>query len=231
MKHWFFWAIFFIVLGFVAGALIGGRSPYIQEIVQSAHSIDTGKLKEKLPDIGAQKLKEKLSRVDVEKTTEKLADASGIFDLDTCSVIVRFSPNGGCENMVIKVIKNAKKTLDISVYTFTSRPIAQALVDAENRGVYVRVITDYTSSRQRYSKAEYLSRQEIPVKTNGTGSYIMHNKFCVADTAIVLTGSFNWTRSAENKNRENIVVLKSKQLAKRYERDFSRMWSIYPAYR
>ena len=67
---------------------------------------------------------------------------------------VYFSPNGGCQEAVLSEISNAKKSIDIAMYSFTSREIAQALVEAQKRQVKIRIVLDKAQRNETYSKAD-----------------------------------------------------------------------------
>ncbi|BAT71926.1 phospholipase D/Transphosphatidylase [Thermosulfidibacter takaii ABI70S6] len=149
----------------------------------------------------------------------------------TQEVRVFFSPNGGCTDAVIYEIDKAKQTIDVAMYAFTSRPIAQALVRAFKRGVRVRVVMDKKFAQgSRYAKYEYLKRKGIPVKLvspppGPRGRVgLMHHKFAVIDGKVLLTGSFNWTASAEKLNYENLLVFYSQRIAALYEKEFKKFW-------
>src|SRR6185503_11529261 len=92
-------------------------------------------------------------------------------------------------------------------YSFTSRPIAQALIEAKNRGVSVQAVMDKSNESARYTEAVDLVREGIPVRMDGRYA-IMHDKFMVIDGVTVETGSFNFTRAAVERNAENLIVLR-----------------------
>lgn len=152
--------------------------------------------------------------------------ADNVVNLDSCEIAAYFSPRGGCPEAIISVIDNAEKTIDCAIYTFTSREIAQALVRAYKNGVDVRVIMDRNQAAEGYAKKRYLINNDIPARVH-IGDGIMHNKFLVADSTIVITGSFNWTTSADRWNYENLVVIKSPPLAKIYEKQFGKLWKKF----
>ena len=68
---------------------------------------------------------------------------------------VRFSPNGGCTQLVVDTLAQAKQTVFVQAYSFTSAPIAQALVDAGRRGVKVEAILDKSQRTEHYSEEEH----------------------------------------------------------------------------
>ena len=152
--------------------------------------------------------------------------ADNVVSLDSCQIGVYFSPRGGCPEAIVSAIDNAERTIDGAIYTFTSREIAQALVRAYERGISVRIIMDRNQAADGYAKKRYLSNKGIPVRVH-IGDGIMHNKFLVVDSTIVITGSFNWTASADRWNYENIVVIKSSALAQIYEAQFGKLWKKF----
>ncbi len=155
--------------------------------------------------------------------------SSAVFGGD---IRVFFSPKGGCTDAILYEIDKAEKGIDAAVYAFTSRPIAQALVRAKRRGVKIRIIIDKKfCTESRFCKYKYLVKRRIPVKLvsppPGPRGRIglMHNKFAVIDGKVVITGSFNWTASAEKLNYENLLVIYSKKLAQIYEKEFEKLWT------
>lgn len=141
--------------------------------------------------------------------------------VDSEGIAVYFSPHGGCEAAVVDQIESATQTIDMECYSFTSRNISHALVDAQSHGVHVRVIFDKNASTERGSQADFLQNSGIPVYSDGTYA-IAHNKVVVIDNKTVVTGSFNFTRQAENSNAENLLVLSNKPLlAQAYESNFA----------
>ena len=127
---------------------------------------------------------------------------------------------------LVKVISSAKETLDVAIYSFTDTKIADALISAEKNGVKVRVITDGQESKSKYQKKvlNNLKKSGIPVKIN-THSGLMHLKVTVADKKTATTGSFNYTKSAEEKNDEVFVVIKNSDIAKNFSDEFENMWN------
>jgi phosphatidylserine/phosphatidylglycerophosphate/cardiolipin synthase-like enzyme len=130
----------------------------------------------------------------------------------TCSLAlagtirVYFSPNGGCTDAILSQINQAKTEILLQAYSFTSRPIAQALIQAQKRGVKISAVLDKSNRRQKYSAATFLQNMGIPVFIDDRHA-IAHNKIMIIDNRVVITGSFNFTMAAENKNAENLVIL------------------------
>ncbi|CAD6508464.1 phospholipase D family protein [Candidatus Profftia tarda] len=138
---------------------------------------------------------------------------------------VGFSPGQTAKKIVIAAIDEAKISIDLSAYSFTSKPIALALVDAQKRGVNIRVVADKRLNSGKYTAITYLAHQHIPVKLNDKYA-IMHNKFIIIDGHSVETGSFNYTQSAVSRNAENVIYLRNRpDIAEKYIREFNRLWS------
>jgi phosphatidylserine/phosphatidylglycerophosphate/cardiolipin synthase-like enzyme len=128
---------------------------------------------------------------------------------------VYFSPDGGCTEAIIKEIGKAKAEILIQAYSFTSKPIAQAIIKAHKAGVHVEIILDKSNRTAKYSAGDFTAHMGIPTFIDAEHA-IAHNKIMVIDKETVITGSFNFTKAAEEKNAENLLILKSNELAKVY---------------
>lgn len=150
-----------------------------------------------------------------------------VFATETPSISAGFTLSGdhSALTMVLDTINSAKQHIDIAAYSFTSKPIAKALISAKERGVAIRVMADKKSNSGRYTAVTYLANQGIPVRLNEKYS-IMHNKFIIVDGKTVETGSFNFSAAAAKSNAENVILIKSlPTLAKTYEIAFNQLWS------
>jgi len=134
---------------------------------------------------------------------------------------IYFSPNGGATDAIIQQIDAAKTDILVQAYSFTSVPIAKALVDAFKRGVKVEAILDKSQRSEKYTSATFLANSGIPTYIDDKHA-IAHNKIMVIDQETVITGSFNFTKAAEEKNAENLVIIKSKEFAKPYLENWQR---------
>jgi phosphatidylserine/phosphatidylglycerophosphate/cardiolipin synthase-like enzyme len=133
-----------------------------------------------------------------------------------------FSPNQGATALVIKTIRTAKKSIHVAAYSFTSRPIAEALTAAHDRGVDVEVVLD--KSQRRGKMATYIAAHGVPTRINSHYS-IMHDKFMVIDGKTLELGSFNYTAAAEKKNAENVLVIHgNKKVVHDYEAQWRVLW-------
>jgi len=128
---------------------------------------------------------------------------------------VYFSPNGGCTQAIIREIDQAKREILVQAYSFTSSPIAKALLEAHKRGVRVQVILDKSQHTEKYSSADFLANSGIPTRIDPAHA-VAHNKVMIIDGETVITGSFNFTKAAEEKNAENLLVIHDKVLASKY---------------
>ncbi|HBE78996.1 MAG TPA: phospholipase D family protein [Firmicutes bacterium] len=143
---------------------------------------------------------------------------------------VGFSPNGGITDLIIKELDAAKKSIEVQAYSFTSAPIAAALVGANRRGVMVRVILDKSQQTEKYSSATYLTNAGVPVHIDRAFA-IAHNKIMIVDRADVITGSFNFTKAAEQNNAENCLILRgNQQLVDIYVMNWEWRWNETESY-
>jgi phosphatidylserine/phosphatidylglycerophosphate/cardiolipin synthase-like enzyme len=135
--------------------------------------------------------------------------------IQAADIQVYFSPQGGCTEAVVANLDKATNTVLVQAYSFTSAPIAQALVDAHKRGVNVEVILDKSQRTEKYSAADFIQHAGIPTFIDAKHA-IAHNKIMVIDGETVLTGSFNFTKAAEENNAENLLVIQDAALAAKY---------------
>ncbi len=144
---------------------------------------------------------------------------------------VCFVPAGPtCEDLVVAQIAAAQHTILVQAYSFTSRPIADALEQAQRRGVDVRVLVDKSQERERYTDVPDISSAGIPVEVDAIPA-IAHNKVMIFDGARVFTGSFNFTYSAQHRNAENGIVIADPTLARLYTQNWQSRLSVSTAYR
>jgi phosphatidylserine/phosphatidylglycerophosphate/cardiolipin synthase-like enzyme len=139
-----------------------------------------------------------------------------------------FSPTDrAIASAVLPLIRNAKRTLDIAMFFFTSREVAAALVEAHRRGVSIRMILDAGGASNRYSQHHTLCEHGVEVKVENWGGK-SHSKWAVADagerTAAVVFGSMNWTEAGDRNNDENTVYVHSSEFAAPFRVEFEREW-------
>jgi phosphatidylserine/phosphatidylglycerophosphate/cardiolipin synthase-like enzyme len=120
-----------------------------------------------------------------------------------------------CAESIVTRIDESKSEIRVQAYSFTSPPILSALVSAKGRGLDVAVILDKSNDRSgeksRYSGATFVAHAGIPVFIDHQPA-IAHNKIVIIDRHLVITGSYNFTRSAERRNAENVTFIDSVEL-------------------
>lgn len=128
---------------------------------------------------------------------------------------VYFSPNGGCTEAVVREIAAAKTRILVQAYSFTSKPIAEALIAAHKRGVKVAVVLDDSQITALGSRAKILIEAGVEVRFDKAHA-IAHDKVMIIDEGTVITGSFNFTAAAEKSNSENLLVIKNRKIVEQY---------------
>ncbi|GGF01010.1 phospholipase D-like domain-containing protein [Hymenobacter cavernae] len=142
---------------------------------------------------------------------------------------VFFSPGTACLDAILAFINHAAHRLDVCVFTISDDRIAEALLAAHRRGAAIRLLTDNDKLHDQGSDIKSLQAAGVPVRIDRTPNH-MHHKFAVADNRVVLTGSYNWTRSAALANLENLLVTDDATVVQRYSTEFERLWSEMQQY-
>jgi phosphatidylserine/phosphatidylglycerophosphate/cardiolipin synthase-like enzyme len=135
-----------------------------------------------------------------------------------------FSPGNQCVTEVIRQFNAAKSSCDICVFTITDDRITNAILKAHARGITVKIISDDDKSEDLGSDIQQLKRGGVPVKLDRT-PFHMHHKFALFDASQLLTGSFNWTRSATENNEENLIVTADPILVHAFRERFATLWA------
>jgi phosphatidylserine/phosphatidylglycerophosphate/cardiolipin synthase-like enzyme len=124
------------------------------------------------------------------------------------SVEAVFSPGESCRDRLIEEIASARKSIRVQMYIFTSRELADALGEAAKGGVAVTVILDQSCEQMAYAPWKRLLRDGAKVFFDRDHK-VSNNKIMLIDDRTVITGSYNFTKAAEEKNAENILILKN----------------------
>ena len=150
-----------------------------------------------------------------------------IFSFNTLAKTeVYFSLYDNPESIIIKNIDDSKEFINIAMYYFTDREIAQSIIRAKDRGVNIKIYLDRLQVNAEYSKSRYFINNGIEEGIRiSSNNYIMHNKFAVIDDKIVITGSYNWTASAGERNDENLLVIDDENIVKKYQNQFNNLWN------
>ena len=136
-----------------------------------------------------------------------------------------FSPGPDCRIAIEQAMETALDELLICVFTISDDRLSDAIQRAHQNGLTVRVISDNDKMEDKGNDVERLSLSGVDVRIDRSPEH-MHHKFMVVDGRTVLTGSYNWTRSAETRNEENLVVLDDPVLAGRFAEEFNRIWNL-----
>jgi phosphatidylserine/phosphatidylglycerophosphate/cardiolipin synthase-like enzyme len=137
---------------------------------------------------------------------------------------VLFSPNRGATAAIVGIIGEAKKSIRVAACIFTSKEIAQALLDAHKRGVDVQVVVDKINSAAKDSSATFLGNGGILARISYRYG-LMRNSFMVIDGETVQTGSFTYTKIAEHKNAADVIILRNNpEVAARYLQEWQILW-------
>lgn len=150
----------------------------------------------------------------VKSYAARISDAVSASD-----IAVYFSPRGGCTAAIVDELDRARRSIRVQAYSFASAPIAKALVAAKRRGVDVAILMDKSQRLERYSSGDFVAHAGIATFIDGAHA-IAHNKVMIIDGETVLTGSFNFTRAAEDRNAENLLVIHNAALADKYGRNW-----------
>jgi phosphatidylserine/phosphatidylglycerophosphate/cardiolipin synthase-like enzyme len=133
---------------------------------------------------------------------------------------VCFTPGENCTEEIVTAIKQAEHSILVQAYNFTSLPIERALIGAHRRGVDVKIIFDKSQNDPHFKSPRYLRNAGIPILIDSQPA-IAHNKVMIIDDQKVITGSFNFTRAAQTKNAENVLIITDPQLAQHYRKNWS----------
>lgn len=138
-----------------------------------------------------------------------------------------FTPEGPISRTIERLLREARATVDAAMYRITNPRLAQALAQARNRGLRVRLLVDRNKYEETAVTRELLAENPVPFYAiygqRGKGSKL-HHKFAVLDRRIVLTGSYNWTLESEEENHDHVLIIRDPKLVLAYQEEFDRLW-------
>lgn len=140
-----------------------------------------------------------------------------------------FSPGNDCKNAIIDEINKATKSIKICVFTISDNDISRAIEEAYQRRIEIKIITDDDKSNDKGSDIYTLFHSGIEIKTDRSENH-MHHKFAIIDDEILISGSFNWTRSASKYNQENIIITDNSVLISKFQNQFEFLWKSMQHY-
>ncbi|KPK88431.1 MAG: hypothetical protein AMJ88_19030, partial [Anaerolineae bacterium SM23_ 63] len=148
-----------------------------------------------------------------------------VLTIDGIQVEVYFSPDDGVEDRIVDVLRGAEESIDFMVYTFTSDALAEVILERAKGGVDVRGVIEKDQASNPGSDYERLRQAGLDVRLDSNPRN-MHHKVIIIDGSIVITGSFNFSRSAEEHNDENILILYDVGVSQEYLLEFKRIFEI-----
>lgn len=140
-----------------------------------------------------------------------------------------FTRSDSAANAIEELINHARASVDVALYRLSNPQLARALHNAFERGVQVRVVLDRQKYKLTQFSQELLREVEMPYRLlSGRGGRYskMHHKFAVFDDSVVATGSYNWTLESEERNYENLVVLREPEQARKFAHEFEALWAV-----
>ena len=137
---------------------------------------------------------------------------------------VCFSPGEDCLRAIQERLRDARQRADLCVFTLSDDRIAREVIAAHARGVAMRFVTDNDKEFDAGSDVARLRDAGVPIRVDRTDAH-MHHKFALFDGAWLLNGSYNWTRSASERNEENLVITNQPQVVRLFQQQFDKLWN------
>lgn len=134
-----------------------------------------------------------------------------------------FTPHHNCAGRIVDLFRAARTSVDVCVFTITDDRISDAMIQSHRRGVKIRIVTDNDKCFDPGSDIERFCASGLPVRKDRTPNH-MHHKFAIFDGRVLLSGSYNWTRSASQHNEENLLLTSEKRLVEPFRELFDRLW-------
>jgi len=138
-------------------------------------------------------------------------------------VEIYFSPDDGVGAHLVELLGDAQSSIELLAFSLTSDSLAEALLDAAEAGVRVRMVIERDQAGNIGSETQRLEEAGLDVRLDNNPNS-MHHKVIVIDRSIVVTGSYNFSRNAEEFNDENVIILHSRELAADYLVEFNRIF-------
>jgi len=157
-------------------------------------------------------------------STSQLAQQTTNVDGSVIKVIFT-SEDPALEDAIIPIVNSATRTIRFLAFSYTDYPLANAMIQRSQNGVNVAGVFDKTQSGGQGAEIGTLLCAQVPVRQDGNPQF-MHNKIIVVDERYVITGSLNYSTSAETSNDENVIIIDNPDIAKLYMQDFERIWTL-----
>jgi len=143
--------------------------------------------------------------------------------VETC-----FTPAQKCLPKILDEIDKAESSIKMMAYSFTNPKISEALLAAKGRGVNIEILIDKGQFEKNFNQAKFLKKKGIKVKLDNPAG-LAHNKVIIFDNRTLLTGSYNFSKSAEYRNAENLLFISgegSEQVLKNYINNFTDRYNM-----
>lgn len=151
-----------------------------------------------------------------------LATTTAVLQAQT--IETHFSPKGDCQMTIIRELAAATTSIDLCAYHLNNPALCAALADAAARGITVRIDLDTCQELPNDGPSKELKNSKASIKTDATEK-MQHNKYAIIDGKTTITGSYNWSMNAENRNAENLIVIRDTATAAAFAADFQKHWS------
>jgi phosphatidylserine/phosphatidylglycerophosphate/cardiolipin synthase-like enzyme len=144
--------------------------------------------------------------------------------IDSTQVEILFSPDDGLAAKILNLLKNAQKSIYFMAYSFTSNDLGNAIRQRAADGLTVAgVMDDGQVDSNLGTEYDPFMQAGLDLRRDGNPG-LMHHKVMIIDGSIVITGSYNFSESAETSNDENVVIIYSADAAARYMAQFQRVY-------
>ncbi|MCZ2127334.1 MAG: phospholipase D-like domain-containing protein [Anaerolineales bacterium] len=144
--------------------------------------------------------------------------------LDGTPIQILFSAEDGAIANVNAVIRDAKSSVRFLIFSFTDDSMAQTMLARSQAGVDVQGVFETFGSASINSQLKTLWCANLPVRQDGNSSFL-HHKVIVIDDSIVVTGSLNFSASADKSNEENVMIIDNPEIAALYLQEYQKMWN------
>jgi Phosphatidylserine/phosphatidylglycerophosphate/cardiolipin synthases and related enzymes len=145
------------------------------------------------------------------------------FNLGNYRIEAYFAPEDDVVSRINELIGLSRKEIKFAAFSFTDDKLANAIIYASKRGVKVRGVIESKGTKNRGSEYNNFLRNGIEVLPDGN-PYNMHSKYIIIDDSVVITGSYNFSRNAKEFNDENVLIIFSKEVARKYSKNFDRIY-------
>lgn len=137
---------------------------------------------------------------------------------------ILFCPEDACEENVLKELNKAENNIYFMTFSFTSKPIADKLIEKQKQGVLVEGVMEKQRVTHQYNKYTHLIKNGVNVAPD-KNKYILHHKVFIIDNKTLITGSYNPTGNGDKRNDENMIITNDPAVVQEYLEEFERVWN------